>query len=174
MNDKERLDHAVFGLELVATARSIEMITYLYWAFAIGLVIAVIVVVGVKMDNLKAALAVAAGLLLIFWSTYYFYLEQVFVKRWGGVMSISVPEGQYHITTTWKEDNLWVENYDPKTNKCIFSEYSKGNLLQGRVTIKNCNPLILLHDPNAPRPTRADASRPAKSEGNQGIDTRSD
>jgi hypothetical protein len=58
-------------------------------------------------------------------------------------MTIKVPVGQYHIATTWKEDNLWVENYDPETNSCVFSEYSKGNLLQGRVTIKNCNPLAL-------------------------------
>ena len=56
-------------------------------------------------------------------------------------MTISVPEGMYHITSTWKDENLWVENYDPKTNKCVFSEYSKGSLLQGRVTIKNCNPI---------------------------------
>jgi hypothetical protein len=56
-------------------------------------------------------------------------------------MSITVPDGQSHIAATWKDDNLWVENYDPKTNSCYFNEYSKGNLLQGRVVIKNCNPL---------------------------------
>jgi hypothetical protein len=42
----------------------------------------------------------------------------------------------YHVTTTWKDDNLWIENYDPKTNNCLFSEYSRGNLLQGRIIIK--------------------------------------
>lgn len=146
------------------------MITYVYWALVIGVVIAVIVLVGVKMDSLKAALAIAAGLLLVSWSIYYFYLEQIFVKRWGGVMSISVPDGQYHITTTWKEDNLWVENYDPKTNKCIFSEYSKGNLLQGRVTIKNCNPFILLYGTDAPRPSSVDASPRTQSEPARGTD----
>ncbi len=119
------------------------MITYLYWALIIGLAIGIIVAIGVKMDNLKAALLGAAIVLLIGWALYYFYLQQIFVKRWGGVMTIKVPEGQYHIATTWKEDNLWIENYDPKTNSCVFSEYSKGNLLQGRVTIKNCNPLAL-------------------------------
>jgi hypothetical protein len=117
------------------------MITYLYWAFVIGLAIAVIVAVGVKLDNLRGALAGAAVVLFVGWAGYYFYFQQVFVKRWGGVMTISVPEGQYHVATTWKEDNLWIENYDPKTNTCIFTEYSRGNLLQGRVTIKNCNPL---------------------------------
>ena len=119
------------------------MVTYLYWALVIGLAIAVVVAVGVKMDNLKAALAGAAVVLFTGWAAYYFYFQQIFVKRWGGVMTISVPQGQYHVTTTWKDDNLWIENYDPETNTCLFSEYSRGNLLQGRVTIKNCNPLGL-------------------------------
>ncbi len=119
------------------------MVTYLYWALVIGLVIAVIVAIGIKMGNLRGALVAAAVLLFLGWALYYFYLQQIFVKRWGGVMTIKVPEGQYHIATTWKEDNLWVENYDPETNRCVFSEYSKGNLLQGRVTIKNCNPIAL-------------------------------
>ena len=117
------------------------MITYLYWAFIIGVAIAIIVLIGIKLDNLKVALAGAAVVLLTGWLAYQFYFQQIFVKRWGGVMTISVPDGQYHITTTWKDDNLWVENYDPATDRCIVSEYSKGNVLQGRVTIKNCNPL---------------------------------
>ncbi len=117
------------------------MITYVYWGLVFALVIAVIVGVGLKMNSLMTALVAAAILLLIAWAAYYFYLQQIFVKRWGGVMSISVPSGQYHIATTWKDDNLWVENYDPATNSCVFSEYSKGNLLQGRVTLKNCNPI---------------------------------
>lgn len=120
------------------------MITYLYWGLVFALVVAVIAGIGVKMDSLKTALVVGATILVVGWAAYYFYLQQIFVKRWGGVMSISVPEGQYHIATTWKEDNLWVENYDPETNTCVFSEYSKGNLLQGRVRIRNCNPIKLL------------------------------
>ena len=120
------------------------MITYLYWGLVFALIIAVIVGIGFRMNNLTSALAAAAILLFIAWAAYYFYLQQIFVKRWGGVMSISVPSGQYHIATTWKDDNLWVENYDPATNSCVFSEYSKGNLLQGRVTLKNCNPIQLL------------------------------
>lgn len=117
------------------------MITYLYWALVIGLAMTAIVVVGVKMNNLKGALIAAGVVLFIGWAAYYFYFQQIFVKRWGGVMSINVPDGQYHVAATWKDDNLWIENYDPKSNVCIFSEYSRGNLLQGRVTVKNCNPL---------------------------------
>lgn len=117
------------------------MITYLYWG---GIILAAALVFGVcaKTNQWKTGIITALVILLIGWSTYYFRLQNVFVKRYGGVMKIEVPAGQLHITATWKDDNLWVENYDPATNTCIFSEYSKGNLLQGKVTIKNCNPIL--------------------------------
>ncbi len=118
------------------------MITYLYWAIVIGLVIATLVIVGAKMEKLKAAMISTIVILVVGWAAYYFHFEQVFVKHYGGVMAISVPPGQYHISATWKEDHLWIENYDPEKNICYFNEYSRGNLLQGKVSIKNCNPLI--------------------------------
>ena len=118
------------------------MITYLYWVLVIGLAIAAVLIIGVKMNNRAAALVGAAVILFLGWAAYYFHFQQLFVKRWGGVMTIKVPEGQYHMGATWKDDNLWIENYNPETNTCVFSEYSKGNLLQGKVTIKNCNPLM--------------------------------
>ena len=118
------------------------MITYIYWTFMIVLIIAVLGFVGGKLEQWKGAIIGAIAVLVIAIGAYYFHFQQVFVKRWGGVMSVSVPEGQFHIAATWKDDNLWIENYDPKTNTCHFREYSKGNLLQGQVTIKNCNPLL--------------------------------
>ncbi len=118
------------------------MVTYLYWIAIFALVGAVFFGIGIQGKNWKVGSIVAVLILLVGWGVYFFRLEQVFVKKYGGVMSIRVPEGQYHLSATWKDDNLWVENYDPKTNTCIFSEYSKGNLLQGKVTIKNCNPLM--------------------------------
>ena len=123
------------------------MITYLYWGLVIGLIVATLALVGVKLNNLKAALIGVAVILVVAWVAYYFHFQQVFVKRYGGVMSVSVPKGQNHIAATWKDDNLWIENYDPVTNTCYFNEYSRGNLLQGKVTIKNCNPILL-----SPRP----------------------
>jgi len=117
------------------------MITYAYWASVILLAAAAIGFVGFKLEAWKPAIAIAAGVLVVGWASYVFHFQNVFVKRWGGVMTISVPEGERHITATWKEDNLWIENYDPKTNTCHFREYSKGNLLQGKVIIKNCNPI---------------------------------
>ncbi len=118
------------------------MITYLYWLGVFVLAGAAVFIAGKKFDNWRVAAIFAAAILLIGGGTYYFRLQQVFVKRYGGVMSINTPAGQHHLGATWKDDNLWIENYDPATNTCIFSEYSKGNILQGRVTIKNCNPLL--------------------------------
>ncbi len=118
------------------------MITYLYWFAICVLICAVLYGIGVRAQNWKVGIVVALVILLTGWATYFFRLQQVFVKRYGGVMTIRVPEGQHHMAATWKDDNLWIENYDPKTNTCVFSEYSKGNMLQGKVTITNCNPLM--------------------------------
>lgn len=119
------------------------MITYAYWFLVIALIAAVVFFVGFRMDAWKATFVVSAVILLTGWGAYYFHYQQIFVKKWGGVMSVTVPDGQRHISATWKDENLWIENYDPETNTCHFSEYSKGNLLQGNVQIKNCKPLLI-------------------------------
>ena len=119
------------------------MITYAYWFLVIALIGAVVFFVGFRMDAWKATFVVSAVILLTGWGAYYFHFQQIFVKKWGGVMSVTVPDGQRHISATWKDENLWIENYDPETNTCHFSEYSKGNLLKGNVQIKNCNPLLI-------------------------------
>ncbi len=118
------------------------MITYLYWTVIFILAAGALYGLGVKAEKWKIAIIATFIILATGWSTYYFRLQQVFVKRYGGVMTIVVPAGQHHLGATWKDDNMWIENYDPKTNTCIFSEYAKGNLLQGKVSIKNCNPLL--------------------------------
>ena len=118
------------------------MITYFYWALVIAIAMTFLFFLG-KAVKWKVGAIGAVVLLFVGWIAYFFHFQQVFVKHYGGVMSIKVPEGQHHIAATWKEDNLWIENYDPKSNTCHFNEYSKGNLLQGKVTIKNCNPLFM-------------------------------
>ncbi|UCB55453.1 MAG: hypothetical protein JSW45_02685 [Thiotrichales bacterium] len=118
------------------------MVTYFYWALVFGLVAAALILIGYKLQEWKVAAITAAIVLVVGLGAYYFHFEQVFVKRYGGVMSVSVPEGHLHLAATWKDDNLWIENYDPATNTCHFREYSRGNVLEGRVTIKNCNPLL--------------------------------
>ena len=131
------------------------MITYLYWAVVFGMVVGAVFLIGGRLDNWKFAMISAALILLVGWAAYFFHFQQLFVKRFGGVMTVSVPDGQLHITATWKDDNLWIENYDPATNRCIFSEYSRGNMLEGKVTIKNCNPLG-----HRALPSAADTSAP--------------
>ena len=118
------------------------MITYLYWLAVILGAGAVGWIVG-KFSSYKYGVLAALALLLIAWIAFFFKYEQMFVKNYGGVMTISVPPGQLHLSATWKEDHLWIENYDPKTNACYFTEYSKGHVLQGKVTIENCNPAML-------------------------------
>jgi hypothetical protein len=119
------------------------MITYFYWLLVVGLAITFAYLAGAKIKSWRLATIGTLAVLLVGWAAYFFHFEQLFVKRWGGVMTISIPDGQQHLGATWKDDNLWIENYDPASNTCIFSEYSKGNLLQGRVTIEDCNPFGL-------------------------------
>jgi hypothetical protein len=107
-----------------------------------GLILAVLALIGGKLNQWKVAAISAVLILAIGMGAYYFHFEQMFVKRYGGVMTVKVPEGQLHLAATWKDDNLWIENYDPQTNTCHFREYSRGNLLEGHVKIKNCNPLL--------------------------------
>ncbi len=118
------------------------MITYLYWITIIAIALALLYVVGHKLEELKIAAISALSVIIIGFVAYHFHFQQVFVKRYGGVMTIKVPDDEIHLAATWKDDNLWIENYNPATNTCHFREYSRGNLLQGQVTIKNCNPLL--------------------------------
>lgn len=127
------------------------MITYIYWIVIIAIAFGLLYFIGLKLEELKIAALASLSVLLIGFAAYHFHFQQVFVKRYGGVMSVKVPDGEMHLSATWKDDNLWIENYNPKTNTCHFREYSKGALLQGQVTIKNCNPLIKYETSPAPR-----------------------
>jgi hypothetical protein len=117
------------------------MITYLYWLAVVATAGLALYIAGAKLKNWKFASIAAISIVITGSLMYFFHFQQVFVKNWGGVMTITVPEGQLHMMATWKNDNLWIENYEPKTNTCHFREYSKGAVLEGKVLIKNCNPL---------------------------------
>ena len=135
------------------------MITYFYWAMVFIIAIALFGFF-VRNNHWKNGSIAAIVVLLVGWSSYFFYFEHLFVKRLGGVMSINVPAGQVHLGSTWKNDNLWIENYDPKTNRCIFQEYSRGHVLEGKVILKNCNPLV-------PSQLPSTQQQPAESQSSQ-------
>lgn len=117
------------------------MITYLYWFLLVVTVLGVFMGLGVRFGQWKWGF-VAGGLIALLGTlAYYLYFEQIFVKRYGGVMAISTPDNRLHLGSTWKDDNLWVESWDPQENKCYFTEYSRSHVLQGSVVIDNCNPL---------------------------------
>jgi len=117
------------------------MITYLYWFCVLS--VTLFVAWGIS-HYFKPKVGLIGGALVLItgWGMYTFHYQQYFVKNLGGIMTVNVDKGLIHIQATWKDDNLWVENYDPVKKECYFTEYSKGNLLQGKVTIKNCNPLL--------------------------------
>lgn len=127
------------------------MITYIYWAFVVALALGTLYLLGLRLHQWNAALITSGVIVVICTFFYYFYLEQVFVKRWGGSMAINLDPKLRHVAATWKGDNLWIQNYDPASNTCIFQEYSRGNVLEGRVLIRNCNPIGLSASP-APSP----------------------
>ncbi|SFC16562.1 hypothetical protein SAMN05660443_1696 [Marinospirillum celere] len=122
------------------------MLANLYWLLVVAVLLGVFYLISVRLGKLKIALIVALVMGVLSHSFYYFYLEQILVKSYGGSMSLNVPDGQRHIGVTWKGDNLWLQNYNPATNECIFREYSRGSVLEGEVRIRNCNPLHLLKE----------------------------
>lgn len=67
--------------------------------------------------------------------------EQSMTRSFGGNMSVQIPAGTQLVTMTWKEANLWVLYYDPKTKACTFAENSVHGVFQGTVTIPNCDPV---------------------------------
>jgi len=95
------------------------MITYTYWLIAFGLALMIMLLVGAKFKQWRTATVLAVVLLIGAWAAYSFHFQQLFVKQWGGVMSVTVPDGQRHLNATWKDNHLWIENYDPKSNVCI-------------------------------------------------------
>ena len=74
---------------------------------------------------------------------YKLFLEQIIAKSYGGNYSVVVPDDMRFYGITWKDSDLWVGWYDGAKNECVFKEDSKFNILQGKITIKNCHPIAL-------------------------------
>ena len=54
-----------------------NMITYLYWALVIGLVITAGLVVGIKLNNYSLAILSAIVILATGWIAYHFHFQQL-------------------------------------------------------------------------------------------------
>lgn len=94
-----------------------------------------------KIKDFRIATIAPVLICLLSIFAYKGYLEQVWAKAYGGSMTIAVPEGTRFFGITWKDSDLWVGWYDPKSKECVFKEDSKYNILQGNITVKNCNPV---------------------------------
>lgn len=64
-------------------------------------------------------------------------------KNWGGNATIKKPDASWQLVViTWKNSNMWVLWFDPKTNKCHFREDSSYGVVEGQVTVEKCDPLM--------------------------------
>lgn len=121
------------------------MITYLYFTFSV--LITLLLFIGlIKVAEMKAMLAIPISVIFIAftWGMYEFYFQQKFVRSFGGKMSLVIKEDEQLVNVTWKEDNMWILTFNPKTALCYFRESSRGNMLQGEVVIKNCKVIPLV------------------------------
>jgi len=96
-----------------------------------------------KADKKMYGVIAAVITLVISISVYKLFLEQIIAKSYGGSMTITVPEDTRFYGITWKDDDLWIGWYDDALKECIFKEDSKYNILQGKITVKNCHPIAL-------------------------------
>lgn len=85
-------------------------------------------------------LLIVAAVLLLLW---YAVFENIAARKWGGTLTIHLPENARLMNMTWKEDSVWYLYYDPASGTCVFKEDSRHGLIEGGVVVKSCNPLGL-------------------------------
>ena len=96
-----------------------------------------------KAKHLYKGLVIGAIIFISSIIAYKAFLEQILAKSYGGNYTVVVPEGMRFYGITWKDSDLWIGWYNPKEKECVFKEDSKFNILQGKITINNCNPIAL-------------------------------
>ncbi len=69
-----------------------NMITYLYWALVFALALLALFTLGLKLKQWKLSIIFFASVIIIGSLAYFFHFQQVFVKHWGGVMTLSIPD----------------------------------------------------------------------------------
>lgn len=91
--------------------------------------------------EIKLKIGVCAGILIISYISYIGYFEQIFAKKYGGNLTITIPDDAQFIGLTWKDNDLWYGYHDTVSGKCVFQEQSRYGLMEGKVFVKNCNPI---------------------------------
>lgn len=111
----------------------------IYWLVVLVLIYLPYYFLSKEQRALKAVSVFA--ILLVSFISYSMYFEQLFAKKYGGTQTITVPEGERFIGISWKSDNFWLITHDIYDNICFYREHSKFSTIQGKIKIKNCNPV---------------------------------
>jgi hypothetical protein len=90
---------------------------------------------------------IAAGVVgIIMTFSYYAFLENIFARKFGGTLDVSIPKDEYLIGISWKNEDSWILTYDSVSKNCYYREESKFSTLEGKIRVSNCKPLILHTD----------------------------
>lgn len=78
------------------------------------------------------------GIVLFILYLVYSMTANVFVKKYGGSMTINLNKDERLVNMTWKDNDLWIltttdSNQSPKVYK--FKEDSRFGILEGVITI---------------------------------------
>lgn len=112
---------------------------YVVLVFLMSLALGYIVHLFTKRKAYAAGtMLITAAVLVMLW---YAVFENIAARKWGGTLTIHLPENARLMNMTWKEDSVWYLYYDPASGSCVFKEDSRHGLIEGGVVVKSCNPL---------------------------------
>ena len=113
------------------------------WFCGMLAIMAGIVKMGWNKANKGKWFIAAAIVGVVMTSSYYTLLENMFARKFGGTLDVSIPANEYLLGVSWKGEDSWILTYDPVSKNCYYREESKFSTLEGKVRINNCKPLIL-------------------------------
>lgn len=62
-------------------------------------------------------------------------------RRFGGKLEYKLPAGAQLVSMTWRDADLWVLYYDPKTQRCVFVDSSELGYREGQVVAPDYRPV---------------------------------
>lgn len=91
-----------------------------------------------KRNSLNWAMGSSFAIIIFAYVSYEMFFENIFVRNFGGTMTVSVPDGEFFVDQTWKDGDYWMTTYNPEKNECYFREDPRFSILKGKVVVKNC------------------------------------